>query len=304
MNKTMPVALALAAIVPVLAIAQEAAPAATGEVAQEAAPATQKDAPAATPAVEEEYYDMFTGKKWTPDSKWTIEQLKARDERVLRKTGGFLHLPAEGPLAMVVDMRAKARQTIDEVARLYTLGTKLAMRVEKDPRGEAAPLAAARAKMAAESPLMLIAVVDGDPDLPALSVFPEERIGIVNADRLRREHEDDPSAPEMRVSKEIWRAIGFIGGIGFSAQENDMMQPYYTLEEIDANNHPYIQPMNMAKMAALWKRFGVKRERRIPYFKAVKEGWAPAPTNEYQRAIWDANAAEKKAGQDAQESKN
>ncbi len=284
MKKSTPFALALAAIAPIIAFAQEAAPAAAGEEPREAPPAAQ-----------EEYYDMFTGKKWTPDSKWTIEQLKARDERVLKKTGGFLHLPAEGPLAMVVDMRAKSRQTIDEVARLYTLGTKLEMRVAKEPRDGTAPLAAARAKMAAESPLMLIAVIEGDPDLPALSVFPEERIGIVNADRLRAEREEDPSAPEMRVSKEIWRAMGFIGGIGFSAQDNDMMQPYYTLEELDANNHPYIQPMNMAKMAALWRRFGVKRERRVPYFKAVKEGWAPAPTNEYQRAIWDANSAGEKA---------
>lgn len=240
-------------------------------------------------ATNETYVDMITGKPWTPDSKWTIEQLKARDERVLKKTGGFLQLPAEGPLAMVVDAREKKRATIDEVARLYTLGTKLEIDVAKEPRGAVSPLAAARAKMAAAKPLLLVMVVEGDAELPALSVFPEERIGIINADRLKGG--EDPAAPELRVSKEVWRAIGFIGGIGFSAQENDMMQPYYTLEELDGNNHPYIQPMNMAKLGAFWKRFGVKRTRRVPYFKAVEQGWAPAPTNDYQQAIWDAAKA-------------
>lgn len=256
-------------------------------------PAEAKDG--AVPVQNETYVDMITGKPWTPDSKWTIEQLKARDERVMRKTGGFLHVAATGPKAMIVDARAKERPTIDEVARLYTLGTKLAIDTAREPIGAAepggtdgratqSPLAAARTRMALSAPLMLVMVVE-DEELPALSVFPEERIGIVNAARLQGG--EDPSAQEMRVSKEIWRAIGFIGGVGFSMQENDMMQPYYTLAEIDANGNPYIQPMNMAKMAKFWKRFGVSRERRVPYRKAVMEGWAPAPTNDYQRAIWN-----------------
>jgi hypothetical protein len=32
---------------------------------------------------------------------------------------------------------------------------------------------------------------------------------------------------------------------------------------------------------------GMASERKVPYVKACKEGWAPAPTNEFQKAIWD-----------------
>ena len=32
---------------------------------------------------------------------------------------------------------------------------------------------------------------------------------------------------------------------------------------------------------------GMHPERKVPYIKAVKEGWAPAPTNDIQKAIWD-----------------
>ena len=243
----------------------------------------------------EEYISPVTGRPVPTDGKYTVEQYKARDERVMKKTGGFIHQKAEGPLTLLVDTRRKERKTIDEVARLYKLGTHLDINIEKRQRDGKKPLAFGQEIMSAKKPLMVIVVVEDCEELPALSVFPEERIGIVNADKLKGEA-SDPTLPEMRVSKEVWRAIGFVGGIGFSAQENDMMQPYYTLEEIDGNNHPYIQPMNMAKLFYMGRRFGVKKERRIPYRNAVMEGWAAPPTNDYQKAVWNQVKAEKERG--------
>ena len=248
----------------------------------------------AGPTNEEEYISVVTGKPVPKDGKFTVEQIKARDERVLKKTGGFIHLAAEGPQTLLVDARAKPTATLDEVARVYKLATHLDAQVAKEPRGEAAPLAFARAKMAAARPLMLVAVVDGCADLPALSVFPEERVGIVNADPLGGG--GDPAAPELRVTKEVWRAMAFVGGLGFSPAENDCMQPIYTLEELDANRYPFVQPMNMARMYRMWKAFGVKKERRIPYRVAVQEGWAKPPTNDYQRAVWEQVKADKERG--------
>ncbi len=240
------------------------------------------------------YVSPVTGRPYPKDAKYTFEQFKARDERVMKKTGGFIETKAEGPLALLVDARAKAKATIDEVARLYKLGTKLDVNIDKTPRGDVSPLAFAQTRMAKDKPLLVVVVVDDCTDLPALSVFPEERIGIVNADKLKGGN--DPSAPEMRVDKEIWRAIGFIGGIGFSQQPNDIMQPYYTLKELDDNRYPFIQPMNMAKMYLMCRRFGVKKARRVPYRTAVKEGWAAAPTNDLQKAIWEEVKSEKERG--------
>ena len=261
-----------------------------------ALPLAAADAPAkpAGPTNEVEYISVVTGKPVPKDGKFTLEQIKARDERVLKKTGGFIHQAAEGPQTLLVDARAKPTATLDEVARVYKLATHLDAQVAKEARGDAAPLDFAKAKMSAAKPLMLVMVVDGVPSQPILSVFPEERVGIVNADKLKGG--DDPSAPEMRVMKETWRAIGFVGGLGFSPAENDIMQPLYSLKELDANRYPFIQPMNMARMYKMWKRFGVKKERRIPYRVAVQEGWASPPTNEYQRAVWDQVKAEKERG--------
>ena len=234
---------------------------------------------------DEEYVSPVTGQPFDPNGKYTLEQIKARDERVLKKTGGFIHQKAEGPQTLLVDARQKPTLTLDEVARVYKLATHLEAQVAKETRGEASPLAFAKGLVESRKPLMLVAIIDGCEELPALSVYPEERVGIVNADKLKGG--DDPSAPEMRVSKEVWRAIGFVGGLGFSPAENDIMQPIYTIKELDANRYPFIQPMNMARMQGMWKRFGVKKERRIPYRVAVQEGWAAQPTNDYQKAIWD-----------------
>ncbi len=251
-------------------------------------------AAAACAAGEEEYISVVTGKPVPKDGKYTVEQIKARDERVMKKTGGFIHQAAEGPQTLLVDARAKPTLTVDEVARVYKLATHLDAQVEKEARGDVAPLDFAKAKMSARKPLMLVMIVDGWPGQPILSVFPEERVGIVNADKLKGG--DDPSAPELRVSKETWRAIGFVGGLGFSQADNDIMQPLYSLKELDANRYPFIQPMNMARMQKMWKRFGVKKERRIPYRVAVQEGWAKPPTNDYQKAVWEQVKADKERG--------
>ena len=241
---------------------------------------------AAPAAGAEGYVSPVTGRPFREGDGYTLEQLKARDARVMERTGGFVVREAAGPLAAFVDARERPTATVDEVARLYRLGTRLGCVALREPRGGADPLAFARSVMESRRPLLAVVVVDGgEGGLPALSVFPEERIGIVNADRLRGG--DDPSAPEMRVAREVWRAMGFIGGIGFSAQDNDVMRPYYTIEELDANRHPYIQPMNMARMRAMWSRLGVRREERVPYRAACAQGWAPEPTNALQRAIWD-----------------
>lgn len=236
-------------------------------------------------SAEEEYISPVTGQPFDPDGKFTLEQIKARDERVMAKTGGFLQQKASGPQLLLVDARERPSGAIDEVARLYKLGAHLDANVEKTPRGDKAAYDFAKSLSDSKKPLMTLVVFDGDPSFPALAVYPEERIGLVNADRLKGG--DDPAAPEVRVAKEIWRAMGFIGGVGFSQHENDMMQPYYTLKELDGNIHAYIQPMNMAKMGRFWKRFGVKKEARVPYLVACQEGWAPQPTNDVQKAIWD-----------------
>lgn len=47
----------------------------------------------------------------------------------------------------------------------------------------------------------------------------------------------------------------------------------------------------MLLVAGTMTRHGMKPIRRTTYRNAVREGWAPPPTNNFQRAIWDATKA-------------
>ena len=46
-----------------------------------------------------------------------------------------------------------------------------------------------------------------------------------------------------------------------------------------------MEPFNM--MINNVRKLGVAVRRRVSYHKACEERWAPAPTNDIQRAIWD-----------------
>ena len=43
----------------------------------------------------------------------------------------------------------------------------------------------------------------------------------------------------------------------------------------------------LARMPDYLKGLGVTPLGRVPYRQTCQEGWAPAPTNEFQRAIWN-----------------
>ena len=218
------------------------------------------------------------------DKKPTRAELENRPA-VLKKTGGFVDVAAVGVSVVVVDTREKPGAAVDQFKEVFERLSKTNVKVEKVARNanekpHAKALAALKANKAAYS--ILIAESD---ECPGLCVMPEERIAIINAKRYLGGK--DPLAPETRLIKEVWRALGFVGGIGYAPYQNDVLQPVYNLMELDALVYQVMQPMNFQKMYGQMAKFDVKRARHIPYKLAVMEGWAPAPTNEYQKAIWD-----------------
>ena len=90
----------------------------------------------------------------------------------------------------------------------------------------------------------------------------------------------------MRIHKEIWRALGFVSGIGYAPYQNDVLQPVFSVKALDGLEYQVMQPMNFQKMYTTLSKLGVTRARRIPYRVAVQEGWATPPTNDYQKAVW------------------
>lgn len=207
-----------------------------------------------------------------------------RRPEVLKKTGGFLDVAAEGTALVIVDMRKKAGGATERFAEVFNTLTKMNVFVDKRPLAEDRCAREQLAKLLSDNNGGYgLAVIDCKK-AAGLTVIPDDRLVIVNADKYKGG--DDPLAPEIRIIKQLWRGLGFVSGIGFAPFENDVFHPIYSIEELDALTYQVMQPLNFQKMFKEMSKFGIKRARHIPYRVAVIEGWASPPTNDYQKVVW------------------
>lgn len=234
---------------------------------------------------DEEYVSPITGKPIPKDSKYTVEQIKERDERVLRKTGGFVEIEAKGTSVIIIDTREKPAGAPMQFEDVFASLSKTNVKVERSllKQGESAIDKAASALSAGKVGYAIV-IVSNDTDR-GVAVYPEDRIAVINVNRYKGG--DDPLKPETRLHKEIWRALGFVSGVGYAQFENDVLQPVFSVKELDGLTYQVMQPMNFQKMYTTLSKLGVTRSRRVPYRVAVQEGWAATPTNDVQKAIWD-----------------
>lgn len=118
--------------------------------------------------------------------------------------------------------------------------------------------------------------------LPALGIFPEDKKAVVNVAKLSA---DNPSAEVLssRVEKEIVRAALMVLGSGYSPTVC-YATPVFSLADLDKMSPRNVSPDTMMHISAT-SRLGIQTISYASYRKAAEEGWAPAPTNDVQRAI-------------------
>ncbi len=124
-----------------------------------------------------------------------------------------------------------------------------------------------------------------DTTLPVMLVAPENNWAILNISALRNNKPNEAKFKD-RLAKEIWRTFGVLCGAADSSM-GCVLSPVNTIDELDAIPTKYISPDPLGKIRSHLQYVGVKPYYRTTYKAACREGWAPAPTNEYQKAIWD-----------------
>ena len=198
--------------------------------------------------------------------------------------GGLAIKDPEGPAVVLVDTVGGSAYPLSRVVTEYTTlqPTRIETVAEKAAEGDI--LAYARGVMESRKALMVV-VLAAEGDRPALSVYPEERIAVVNMDRLAEG--GDERKLEDRTIKEVWRAMGFLFGVGYAPDDFSAMQPVGTLAELDAVRAQLINPRDMRICTRLCDKYGAVRGIRTTYRQAVVDGWAAPPTNDVQRAIWE-----------------
>ena len=129
-------------------------------------------------------------------------------------------------------------------------------------------------------------VVD-DPALPPLLSAPESRWAMVNVAPLAKGAGEKPQFFAARVQKELTRGFCLLAGAQNSGYPDALVGCITKPEDLDrfADCRLPIDVMN--RFAPYLKGYGVTPKVYTTYKKACEQGWAPAPTNEFQKAIWD-----------------
>ena len=126
-------------------------------------------------------------------------------------------------------------------------------------------------------------VVD-DENLPPLLVAPESRWAVVNIAPLAKDAA--PAFFEARVKKELTRGFCALCGAMNSNYPEALTGGVAETKQLDKFADHKLPVDVIARFAPYMAPFGVTPAQITTYRSACKQGWAPAPTNDYQKAIW------------------
>lgn len=225
----------------------------------------------------------------------TKEEAIEGHRRQVESVGGMVERPASGPSVLFVN----EQKTLDEAVvaeKISDLTKKMRLRnivAHGSPLPQPSVL---HTNYLADAEIAAIISICDIAGAPALTIYPELRAAVVNVSALKA---DDAALTAERVRKEIVRAFGFVFGGCYTVQyPKAALRPISSLAELDANDCVAISIDSIQPINKVMERWGMSPMKRTSYKRAAEEGWAPAPTNDIQRAIWEAarDKAAKPAG--------
>lgn len=207
-----------------------------------------------------------------------------REQRIIRD-GGLVLKPNLGKVVRFVDAQDRIMRKDVELAA-KTVGEVINMPVET-VGGEASAGAFNLAEnVIKEKPVGAAVLLVADDRLPAVIVAPEKSWSAVNVTALASDF-PPKEILSIRVRKELVRAAAWALGAGESMMKPCIMQYEPTLAALDANRLMVPSPDPVMRMVNGAMARGIDTIREDTYLRACEEGWAPPPTNDVQKAIWD-----------------
>ena len=212
----------------------------------------------------------------------TPEQLAKIRVARQKQTGGLVNVKGSGHLAVFNDQKDFSDDEIRESYRSLTDFAKgLSIKVQQMKFS----IASAAAELDRSGAGAGVFIID-DADLPMSLVALEEGWGFVNIAPLRA---GNPSKEEyaLRFKKQFIR----ISSVVFSGvKSNFLTSPLQNVRSVAQLDKTVGDNYGMDTITAILNHLpeiGVMRDEQITYREACRRGIAPAPTNEFQKAIWD-----------------
>ena len=197
-------------------------------------------------------------------------------ERILKITGGRLEKPGtqKGEIVYVNCQESAKKEWIlegiDHMVQMTHI--KLSLREGRfefpppDPVGN-----------------LCIYIVD-NPKYPMTLIAPEARWALVNVCPLKADKE---AFFKARVLKQMSRTFAALCGAGKSAGSGTLTDPITKAEDLDTHTKDTLPLDVLVRLPNYLAPLGVTPAQVFTYINACKQGWAPQPTNDVQKAIWD-----------------
>ena len=208
--------------------------------------------------------------------KDAADKPSAGRERIMAITGGRLAKPGtqRGEVAVVDCQKSADRAWLEESIAYFSKCSRFNVTLSQ---GEFDVM-----KPQVKGSLSLF-VVD-DARLPSVLAAPDDRWALVNVAKLRS---DKQPFFKARVQKELSRAFAILCGAFATTFPQALPGAVAKVEDLDAFVDPSLPMDVLSRLPAYAKAFGVTPAVITTYRNACLQGWAPPPTNDYQKAIWD-----------------
>lgn len=221
-----------------------------------------------------------------PKKKMTAAERRARRDARIAADGGLVERPSEGKSIRILSKTdkisvAELEETASEITKL--LGFKVEVVDSDKPT---------RLKTGC------LIVLAEQESAPTLLVAPENPWASINVKNLAADKPAD-EVLKTRIKKEIWRAFAYAMGAANSNMQPCLMRPIFSLKDLDSEKVAIVCPEPLSAISQNAQRLNIAQSRMTTYKRACMEGWAPAPTNDIQKAI----AAQVKAEQSKEPTK-
>lgn len=201
-----------------------------------------------------------------------------RDQLLYKRNGGMLKRPGtqKGVVYYVNAQKRAPVAWLKQNAAVFADSIKIAIEVKDGTFEFPNPAVQGNATL----------FVVYDETLPPILLAPESRWCMVNVASLAKGTEQRPQFFAARVQKELTRAFSLLAGAQTSNYPNSLLGCVTKLEDLDLFADCVLPVDIIGRFVPYLDGYGVKPYVLSTYRKAVQEGWAPAPTNDVQKAIW------------------
>ena len=234
-----------------------------------------------------------TGRTRKPWKDLTPAEQEEMFNARIKRMGGMLERPGSGEVRVFDWQDAVPESSVKEMFMLSSscpikIPFKLVREQAKFSVGDA-PAAMSKAGVKAA-----VFIVD-DPALPMTLCAMEANWGVVNVAPLKADS-PKPQLLFQRLNKLFTRVSTVVFGGTHQPVSFSALQSVTSIKELDEMGAFAIAPMCLTMMSDHLPKLGVTFPYMTTYKRACREGWAPAPTNDVQKAIWEKVKADKERG--------